>query len=371
MGGSPLKHAFTPQSYSPDLSTDGGVLGAEGEGEGHAIGQDGHEFEHQPFHEQDQHQYEQHHETQNDSATAEGDEQTPSAFDVNATDFAGMLSGTPPNFGQHESEDMLLDSAQGENGGDEHDLEHQLPDLSDFDPHATGEGDAEDVQQVGEGGEEKFEDLLGSLEDHLNEGGEEPGMDLGEEVGEQGVAGDEEGQGGDVSAALGEEGVTPAEAVAAAVDAAPAVEVEEQDVGAGDAGEVAMIEEQPVDVAAEPEKADEDVVAEQETAVPDADVAAAVSEAVGKEVVPETTVEDAVPEAPVVATEAELAAVDEDVDVEAPVEEVAVVAEAPQVVTQEEAPEAAPAQEETQQETATEAAKGEEEAAPAEPSTAA
>ncbi|KFY25353.1 hypothetical protein V493_04694, partial [Pseudogymnoascus sp. VKM F-4281 (FW-2241)] len=164
-GGSPLKHAFTPQSFSPTLSAEGGAENAPAD----AFGGDrlqGHFEQQQQFHGQEQQQQQQYPEPQqqqhqdhpHDGPAAD----TPSAFDVSATDFAGMLSGTPPQFGEQrgvgEEEEMLLDTEQGHG-------QHQLPDLSDFDPHANEAPEGEQGP-----GEEKFEDLLGSLEEHLNEG---------------------------------------------------------------------------------------------------------------------------------------------------------------------------------------------------------
>ncbi|KFY41730.1 hypothetical protein V495_04819, partial [Pseudogymnoascus sp. VKM F-4514 (FW-929)] len=198
MSGSPLKHAFTPQSYSPTLSAEGGAeadaFGGE-QGQGHFEQQ--HQQQQQAFHEQDQQQH-QFDETQHQGRWLGGmrlDQQqqqfepqhqdahahpvaaaadTPSAFDVSATDFAGMLSGTPPQFESGhqegaeggEGEEMLLDSVQGHE-------EHQLPDLTDFDPHASTEAHGEQGEGEGGEGEEKFEDLLGSLEEHLNDGSAE------------------------------------------------------------------------------------------------------------------------------------------------------------------------------------------------------
>jgi hypothetical protein len=219
MSGSPLKHAFTPQSYSPTLSAEGAEGGVGQDAFGGEQGQ-GHFEQHQQqqaFHEQDQQQQQQfepqHQDAHAHPAAAAAD--TPSAFDVSATDFAGMLSGTPPQFesghqdGGEGGDEMLLDSVQGHEGE-----EHQLPDLTNFDPHASTEAHGEG--QEGQEGEEKFEDLLGSLEEHLNDGSAEADEPMA-------LVGVEEAEPVEKVEAQVDEA-----APAAVVDDAPAVVAEEQ-----------------------------------------------------------------------------------------------------------------------------------------------
>jgi hypothetical protein len=343
--GSPLKHAFTPQSYSPTLSAEGGAENAPADAFGGDQQMQGHfEQQQQAFHDQDhqqQHEYpepqQQHQEHPHDGPAAD----TPSAFDVSATDFAGMLSGTPPQFGEQQGEggddEMLLDSVQG------HD-EHQLPDLSDFDPHASTEAGEEGVGGE-EGGEEKFEDLLGSLEEHLNDGS------------------------GEVDEPMALVGVEEAEPVveAQAEEAGPAAVVEEAPAPVV-AEEQKPVEEQKVEEA--PAVAAPEVVepasapAETETASAETKEAEPVTVAEVKEpsASPAKEAESVVPEAPVAMEVAEPAAsvVEEPsapVEVEAPaaveeaVEEAPKVVEAPAII--EEAAEVVPepvAQEEAKEE---------------------
>ncbi|KFY60573.1 hypothetical protein V496_05291 [Pseudogymnoascus sp. VKM F-4515 (FW-2607)] len=254
-GGSPLKHAFTPQSYSPTLSAEGVAENAPADAfrgeqlQGH-FEQQQHQ---QQFRELDQQQQQQqqypepqhqHQEQPHDAPAAD----TPSAYDVSATDFAGMLSGTPPQFdvennqqqeeGGMGGDEMLLDTVQG------HD-EQQLPDLSDFDPHASaevpgGEQQGEGGEGQGEGpGDEKFEDLLGSLEEHLNDGTEQDEP--------MALVGVEEAAPEPAAAAEAAEVEAPAAAVAEAPAPAPApVAVEETKPL-----EEEKVEEAPVAVAPE------------------------------------------------------------------------------------------------------------------------
>ncbi|OBT67784.1 hypothetical protein VE03_03458 [Pseudogymnoascus sp. 23342-1-I1] len=341
-GGSPLKHAFTPQSYSPTLSAEGAEGGAVDAFGGEQL--QGHFEQQRQFHEQDQHQYseQQHHEAHpHDGPAAD----TPSAFDVSATDFADMLSGTPPQFGEGQGEEgggdeMLLDSVQGH--------EHELPDLSDFDPHASTETPGQGADGEGQG-EEKFEDLLGSLEEHLNDGteGDEP------------------------MALVGVEEAAPetAEAVEAVVEeAAPAAVVEVEAPPPAAVEEQKPVEEQKVEeapAAAAPEIVEpapafaetETVTAEAKEAEP-ATVAevkeVAVSPAKEESVVPEAPVAAQVeePTAPVVEEPSAPVVVEEPAAVvEEVVEEAPQVAEVPAIV--EEPAEAAPepvAQEEAKEE---------------------
>lgn len=328
--GSPLKHAFTPQSYSPTLSAEGGAENAPADAfggdqlQGHFEQQHQHQQQ-QVFHVQTQQQYPepqpQHQEHPHDAPAAD----TPSAFDVSATDFAGMLSGTPPQFGVGEQEgeqgdeEMLLDSVQGH--------EHQLPDLSDFDPHASTEvGEQEEGGEGGEGGgEEKFEDLLGSLEEHLNDGTGE----VGDEP--MALVGVEEAEPVAVVEAVAD-GTAP---VAVAVEEAPAAVVAEEQKPV----EEEKLEEAPAATPA--------AVVEPESAPVEIEIASAdakeveptmVAEIKEVSVSPAKEAESVVPEAEVVGeVEEPTAAVVEEpaapVDVEAPavIEEV-VVEEAPQVV---------------------------------------
>ncbi|KFY92611.1 hypothetical protein V500_04136 [Pseudogymnoascus sp. VKM F-4518 (FW-2643)] len=286
--GSPLKHAFTPQSYSPTLSAEGGAENAPADAfggeqlQGHFEQQ--HQQQQQVFHEQDQQQQQypepqqQHESHPHDGPAAD----TPSAFDVSATDFAGMLSGTPPQFGVGEQEEggegddeMLLDSVQGH--------EHQLLDLSDFDPHASteqGEGGEEGP------GEEKFEDLLGSLEEHLNDGTVE--------------------EGDEPMALVGVEEAEPVGVVEEVADEAAPVDVEVEDAPAAVVAEEqklveeVKVEEAPVATPAavvEPESAP----AETETASADVMEAepATVAEIKEVSISPAKEAESVVPEAPV------------------------------------------------------------------------
>jgi hypothetical protein len=195
ISGSPLKHTFTPPSYSPTLSTghSEGVHHGEEEDEGDADERqqqqqhdENHQFEQQhqqqhdahfgadqqSFHDSHEHQYEPQHHPEIPPHAADTVHGAQEGYEVGTTDFQGMLSDTPPRF-QHdeEEEQMLLD------GGEQ----HGLPDMADFDPKVAAEEGDED---------EKFEDLLGSLEEHLNEG-----------VAAQGVVGaNEEGGEGEVEA---------------------------------------------------------------------------------------------------------------------------------------------------------------------------
>lgn len=318
--GSPLKHAFTPQSYSPTLSAEGGAENAPADAFGGEQLQGHLEQQQQAFHEQDhqqqypepQQQHQEHQEHPHDAASAD----TPSAFDVSATDFAGMLSGTPPQFGEQQGEggddEMLLDSVQG------HD-EHQLPDLSDFDPHASTEAGEQGLGGE-EGGEEKFEDLLGSLEEHLNDGS---------------------GEGDEPMALVGVEEAEPAVVVEAAEEVAPADVVEEEPA--------AVVEEQkPVEeekMEDVPAVASPEVVepasapAEPETASAEAKEAepATVAEVKEPSASPAKEAESVVPEAPVAVEVKEPAAgvVEEPaapVEVEAPAVVEEAVEEAPKVV---------------------------------------
>ncbi|OBT99183.1 hypothetical protein VE01_02646 [Pseudogymnoascus verrucosus] len=313
--GSPLKHAFTPQSYSPTLSAEGEVENAPADAFGGGQQLQGHfeQQQQQVFHGQDhqqqQHQYpepqQQHQEHLHEGPAAD----TPSAFDVSATDFAGMLSGTPPQFGEHQEEggddEMLLDSVQG------HD-EHQLPDLSDFDPHASTEAPGEQGVGGDEGpGEEKFEDLLGSLEDHLNDGS-------GEGEGPMALIGVEEAEAVVVEAVVDE--VAPASVVEEVP--APVVVAEEQKPA-----EDEKMDEAPAAPAlevVEPASAP----AETETASAEAKEAepAMVADLKEPSASPAKEAESAVPEAPA-AVEAEAPSADVAEEPAAPVE-----VEAPTVV---------------------------------------
>lgn len=323
--GSPLKHAFTPQSYSPTLSAEGGAENAPADAfggeqlQGHFEQQQHQQQQQQVFHEQTQQQYpesqQQHEPHPHDGPAAD----TPSAFDVSATDFAGMLSGTPPQFGVGEQEDggvgddeMLLDSVQGH--------EHQLPDLSDFDPHASTE--TGEQGEGGEGGDEKFEDLLGSLEEHLNDG-------TGEGDGPMALVGVEEAE-----VAVEEEVADEAASVAVEVEEAPAAVVVEEQKPV----EEEKVEEAPVATpvaVVEPES----VPAETETVSADVKEAepATVVEIKEVSVSPAKEAESVVPEAPV-AVEVEEPAVGvveepaAPVEVEAPAVVEEVVEEAPRVV---------------------------------------
>ncbi|ELR06222.1 hypothetical protein GMDG_07877 [Pseudogymnoascus destructans 20631-21] len=317
--GSPLKHAFTPQSYSPTLSAEGGAENAPAD----AFGGDqlqGHFEQQQAFHEQDQQQQQhqcpepqRYQEHPHDAAAAD----TPSAFDVSATDFAGMLSDTPPQFSEQQGEggdEMLLDSVQG------HD-EHQLPDLSDFDPHASTEAQGEQGVGGEEGGEEKFEDLLGSLEEHLNDGS-------GEGEGPMALVGVEEAE--PVVEVAADE-VAPAAVAEEAPDAAVVAEeqkpVEEQKMEEAPAAPAPEVIE-PASAPAEPETAS----AEAKDAEP-----AVVVEVKEVAVLPAKEAESVVPEAPVAVEAEEPAAgvVEEPsapVEVEAPAAVEEAVVEAPCVV---------------------------------------
>lgn len=206
--GSPLKRTFTPPSYSPTISTghSEGVHHGEDEEEGDADEHqqhqhdEGHQFEQhqqhddhfgedqQSFHDTHEHQYEPQHHPEILPHTADNVHEAHAAqegYEVSTTDFQGMLSDTPPGF-QHDEEHMLLDAGE-QHGHDE------LPDMADFDPKLTVE------ETAGEGGEhgeqeaddEKFEDLLGSLEEHLNEGVAAQGVVEEQEAeGEKGTEGD-------------------------------------------------------------------------------------------------------------------------------------------------------------------------------------
>ncbi|KAL5353631.1 hypothetical protein ACLOAV_001668 [Pseudogymnoascus australis] len=179
-GGSPLKHAFTPQSYSPTLSAEGVAENAPADAFGGEQLQ-GH-FEQQQHQQQQQFReldQQQHTNTKN-NPTMRLPPTHPQPT-TSAPPISRACSPAPPQFDvennqqQEEGDEMLLDTVQG------HD-EQQLPDLSDFDPHASAEvpgGEQQGAGGEGQGegpGDEKFEDLLGSLEEHLNDEteGDEP-----------------------------------------------------------------------------------------------------------------------------------------------------------------------------------------------------
>jgi hypothetical protein len=215
-GGSPLKNAFTPPMFSPAISAqpselESGHDEAEGDLDDTQMGmedeQQGHEHQLQQQHElqyhdngqpddqhnmhdegfghdhNDKHEFGhaqqpgqqfmgmEHHDMPPPEDSSHHPDTYNSSFD-NSADFQGLLENTPPAF----------DSSMSMPHDDEMLLDHGHPDLGDdFDPNMPIESEQvpvepepqpEPVDQADammDDGDQGFEDLLGSLEDHLND----------------------------------------------------------------------------------------------------------------------------------------------------------------------------------------------------------